>query len=55
MNDQERDYGLWGVIGEGSGQIAGSNSGTVWTPGPAPEPGEVEHPPPGQERERDAE
>ena len=31
MNQHERDYGLQGVIGQGSGQIAGSNSGTVAT------------------------
>src|SRR5438132_4382019 len=33
MNQQELDYGLGGFIGQGSGQIAGANSGTVFTVG----------------------
>jgi hypothetical protein len=33
MNQQEIDYGINGIIGQGSGQIAGSNSGAVNTKG----------------------
>jgi hypothetical protein len=31
VNQQELNYGLGGVIGQGSGKVAGANSGAVFT------------------------